>query len=64
MDKKVKIICTKEQWDHFLENVCPGEFSEEWKDIYNQNCEFDDTKDCRKCWDDYAEWEDIDEADA
>lgn len=59
-DWKIRIRCTKEQWNHFRVNTCPGNFDSLWKDLHN--CEF--KTNCFACWDEYAVWEDSNEADA
>lgn len=61
---KVFIRCTREQRDHFRENTCPERFDPNWRSMIQGDCDFEVYPDCKKCWDEYVIWEEVDEADA
>ena len=62
-DWKIRIRCTKEQWDHFRKHTCPDKFDPNWSSLIHDCC-FEVHPDCKKCWDEYVIWEDSNEADA
>lgn len=61
-DWKIRIRCTRMQWDRFRQHTCPRRFDPLWKD--SQNCDFKEYTNCFACWDEYVIWEDLNEADA
>jgi len=49
----MKISCTYEQREWFINHACPYEFCSEWAYRDSPIC----TEECHKCWNHYVEWD-------